>query len=143
MQKDEWYVIGDLNKFIESTRVLVFDIFGNTNQQDIDELSLLLSDLSEEEKQEIDTVLSQQECEVLAKDFITTEVNKKTKKYRYTLSNKKYMEMIECFNSRMISNMLNTLVNKGLLETAYDNESNDFIFWVKNNETSQEKPKTD
>ena len=43
----------------------------------------------------------------------------------------------------MISNMLNTLVNKGLLETAYDNESNDFIFWVKNNETSQEKPETD
>jgi hypothetical protein len=31
----------------------------------------------------------------------------------------------------MVSNILNSLVNKGVLDSAYDDEQNDFIFWVK------------
>lgn len=50
--------------------------------------------------------------------------------------------MIETFNSRMVSNMLNNLVNKGVLETAYDSESDDFIFWTKN-DTNQPPDTTD
>ena len=34
-------------------------------------------------------------------------------------------------NHRMTSNILNNLVNKGLVETGYDGNSNDFIFWIK------------
>jgi hypothetical protein len=48
------------------------------------------------------------------------------------------MEMIESFNSRMISNMLNHLVNRGLLETAYDADSNDFVFWIKDETENRE-----
>jgi hypothetical protein len=33
----------------------------------------------------------------------------------------------------MISNMLNNLVNKGVLDSGFDDESNDFIFWIKDN----------
>jgi hypothetical protein len=33
----------------------------------------------------------------------------------------------------MTSNLLNGLVNRGLVETAYDDEAEDFVFWVKEN----------
>jgi hypothetical protein len=127
---NEIFIIDDLTKFIESTRVLVFNTFGKT-EEGIDELSFLLSELDKEEVGELNETLTQQECEIISKDFIRKETNKKTKKIRFTISTKKYMAMIESFNSRMISNMLNNMVNKGLLETAYDINCNDFIFWIK------------
>jgi hypothetical protein len=48
----------------------------------------------------------------------------------------------------MISNILNSLVNKGVLDSAYDSDQNDFIFWVKEEEEeddtkSNQKPETD
>ena len=49
----------------------------------------------------------------------------------------------------MVSNILNQLVQKGLVESAFDTESNDFIFWVKDNdklfknETETDLPETD
>jgi hypothetical protein len=41
----------------------------------------------------------------------------------------------------MVSNIISGLVQKGLVETAFDEEANDFVFWVKKNE--EEKPETD
>ena len=41
----------------------------------------------------------------------------------------------------MTSNIVNGLVQKGLIETAFDSEANDFIFWIKEDEN--QKPKTD
>lgn len=128
---DEKYIIEDIDKFIESTRVLIFNSFGKSEEKDIDELSFLLSELDIEEVNELNEVLTQHECKIISKEFIKTETNKITKKVRFTISIKKYMAMIESFNSRMISNMLNNLVNKGLLETAYSVENDDFIFWIK------------
>jgi hypothetical protein len=44
----------------------------------------------------------------------------------------------------MISNILNSLVNKGVLDSAYDSDQNDFIFWVKDDdETQNKKSETD
>ena len=45
----------------------------------------------------------------------------------------------------MVSNILNQLVNKGILESAYDEKSNDFIFWLKESIGDEEKnkPETD
>jgi len=47
----------------------------------------------------------------------------------------------------MVSNILQGLVQRGIVETAFDDESNDFVFWVKNNEENteekNEKPETD
>jgi hypothetical protein len=127
---NEIFIIDDLPKFIESTRVLVFNSFSQT-EEGIDELSFLLSELDKEEVGELNETLTQHECEIISKDFIRKEINKKTKTIRFTISTKKYMAMIESFNSRMISNMLHNMVNKGLLETAYDVDCNDFIFWIK------------
>lgn len=131
MEDNQKFVIDDLEQFIESTRVLVFDAFGKTNEYSMDDLSILLSDLQEDEIEELNKTLTQEECMAISKEFVSTKTNKKTKQSKHTIDTKTYMKMIECFNSRMISNMLNNLVNRGLLETAYDNESNDFVFWAK------------
>ena len=140
----EWFQVIDVTKFIESTRVLIFNTFGKTNENQPDELSLILEDLPKAEIEELNTVLTQEECVVMSKEFLKEKRNNKTKQTIFLITNHKYMEMIECFNSRMISNMLNNLVNKGLLETAYDSESNDFVFWMKENDKNQnEKPETD
>jgi len=128
---NEKFIIDDIDKFIESTRVLVFNSFGKPEENQVDELSFLLSELDNEEINELNDVLTQHECEIISREFVKKEINKKTKTVRFSISTKKYMDMIESFNSRMISNMLHNMVNKGLLETAYDAESNDFIFWIK------------
>jgi hypothetical protein len=43
----------------------------------------------------------------------------------------------------MVSNIISGLVQKGLVETAFDEEANDFVFWVKNDQEEKEKPETD
>ena len=138
MSKSEWFIVDDIDKFVESTRVLVFNSFGKTNETELDDLSFLLADLPKNEIDELNNSLSQEECMIMAKDFLRKEYNKKTKNSRHIISNKKYMDMIESFNSRMISNMLNHLVNKGLLETGYDVDSNDFVFWIKEEPENRE-----
>lgn len=142
--KDQWFIVDDLEKFIESTRVLIFDNFGKDSQdQEEDKINILISDLSSEEISELNKILSQEECINIANQFLKKEKNKVTNQIRYIISTKKYLEMLESFNSRMVSNMLNHLVNKGVLDTAYDTECNDFVFWVKENDEKQEKPETD
>jgi hypothetical protein len=144
MQEKETFIVDDLNKLVEATRVLVFDNFGKTNKESEDDLSFLLTDLGSDEIDELNDVLTQEECLIIANDFVRPQINKKTKEIRYIITNLKFMEMVESFNSRMISNLLNNLVNKGILETAYDEKCNDFIFWMKNeNETDNQKPETD
>jgi len=142
--KKEWFQVINLDKFIESTRVLIFNSFGKNNEKQQDELSFILEDLPKAEIEELNTVLTQEECMIMSKEFLKERRNNKTKQTTFLITNQKYLEMVESFNSRMISNMLNNLVNKGLLETAYDSESNDFVFWIKDNDKNQnEKPKTD
>ena len=43
-------------------------------------------------------------------------------------------KMIEHVNQRMVSNIIAKLVNGGLLESAFDDEKNEFIFWKKEDE---------
>ncbi len=144
MQEKETFIVDDLTKLVEATRVLVFDNFGKTNEEGEDELSFLITDLGSDEIDELNDVLTQEECMIIAQSFMKPQINKRTKKIRYIMTNTEYMEMVESFNSRMISNLLNSLVNKGSLETAYDEKCNDFIFWVKNeDETNNQKPETD
>lgn len=135
-----WFIIEDLDKFVESTRVIIFDGFGN-KEKNSENIANKLSDLSKEDQDELNDVLTQNECLIMAKEFIKTQKNKLTNKTRMILDNRSYMKMIETFNSRMVGNMLNGLVNRGLLESAFDEESNDFIFWVKD-DTNKEKPET-
>jgi hypothetical protein len=145
MSKPQWFIIDDIEKFIESTRILVFDSFGETNEKKLDELAYTLDELDSDEIGELNLILSQEECKIIAAEYLLKQKHKTKKTIRYLITDKKYMTMIESFNSRMISNLLNNLVNKGMLDTAYDAETNDFIFWVKEDaeETKKQKPETD
>jgi hypothetical protein len=85
---------------------------------------------NESDRAELDLILSFDESEIIVKNYSKKQKNKKTSKIRYLISDELYIEIIEALHSRMISNILNNLVNKGLVETAFDEEKNDFVFWI-------------
>lgn len=140
--KQEWYIVKNLEEFIESSRSLVYNNFGNTFEKKDPIDNMLNMVVSEEEKKELDTVLSYEESSIIITTLLKKQINNKTKKHRYVMTEKMFMSIIESLNDRMVSNMLNGLVNKGLLETGFDEETNDFIFWIKD-ENKKEDRKAD
>jgi len=137
MQNNE-YIINDIDDFVLTTRSLVFNNFGKDKNTDFNDL---LQDVSIEDFDEFNRVLSQEESLVITKNICKKQINKKTKHIRYVITDMSFIEIVTSLNDRMISNILNNLVNKGLLETAFDAEANDFVFWTKNE--NKEKPETD
>jgi hypothetical protein len=135
----EWFVIVDLDNFIDATRALVFNNFGKN--QNNEEPDLLSFSVHPDDIKEINTILSFDESQVIVKGMIKKQVNKKTQNIRYLIDDDIYLKIIYALNDRMVSNILNGLVNKGLVESGYDDESNDFVFWIKNND--KQKPETD
>jgi hypothetical protein len=135
------FIVKDLKGFIDSSRALVFNNFGKDPKEDIDILDV---SIDPKERHEIDDILSFDESETICKELLKKQKNKKTKDIRYLINDLIFLKIIESLNDRMVSNILNGLVNKGLVETAYDDESNDFVFWIKDdNNNQQKKPETD
>lgn len=138
--KEDYLIVSDFDEFINASRRLVFKCFG---EKKIDEEDLL-TELNDIDQQELDSNLSYHESCVIAKSILIKQKHKVSGDTRYLITDKKYMTLIEELNTRLVSNLLNSLVNKGLIESAYDEKSNDFIFWVKNDiKNKQEKPETD
>jgi tRNA C32,U32 (ribose-2'-O)-methylase TrmJ len=138
----EWFAIVDLELFVDSTRVLVYELFGNQNKEkneDIAKTNTEYKKLTKIEQEEINECLTHQESLLISKDFITTKINKKLKKKKHVISEKSYLAFLESLNARLVSNMLSKMVKQDLLDSAFDEESNDFIFWLK--EENDEKDK--
>jgi hypothetical protein len=131
---EEWYIIKDIIEFVDKTRTLIFNNFGSDKSTDID---ILLDEIKPEDQEEFDTVLSHDESLVIVKSLAKKQTNKKNQKIRYLISDSLYYEIIQSLNDRMISNILNSLVNKGMIETAFDNKSNDFVFWIKDSKNNE------
>lgn len=129
----EMYDIIDLEKFIDATRTLVYSCFGKDNDKNNPNNTVdnLLNSLTEDEIREMNGCLGLSESMVIAKKFIKTQKNKNTKQIRQIISEESYMEFVEALNSRLVSNLIAKLASQGLLETAFDEEANDFVFWVK------------
>ncbi|NDC71900.1 MAG: hypothetical protein EBZ62_00395 [Sphingobacteriia bacterium] len=138
MKNDGWYIIKDLPSFIDHARRLVFRFFGEVNKNASDSFTGLIAGLTPTEEDEMNNILSFSECEIIAKNFLKKKVNRKTKAIEYYINDKILTEMLESFNSRMVSNILNKLVNDGLLESAFDEERNDFIFWPVDPKSSED-----
>ena len=137
-----WFIIPDLDEFVYKARAIVFNNFGNWNPDD-DE-SVDISDIESDNQEEFDKLLSHNESLVIIKEHLKKERNKKTKKVRYILSDDIFEQIIIRLNDRMVSNIMTGLVSKGLVESAFDEKINDFVFWVKDeNKTDYEKPETD
>lgn len=144
---EEQFVIKDLDEFVLATRKVVYNLFLTNNDMSND-IDIMFKEITQSDKDEFDTSLSQEEAKTIIKQFIIKQINKKTKKIRYLVNNDSYIKILENLNSRMVSNILNSLVNKGFLESAYDTESDDFVFWVKDEHKKAinkiiEKPETD
>lgn len=143
MSDVQWFIIPDLSEFTDKARAIVYNNFGVW--QDKDEMDVIIDDVVENEKEDFDKILSHQESLVIVKENIKKQRNKITKQIRYTLNEEMFAEIVHKLNDRMVSNIINGLVKKGLVETAFDNEANDFIFWIKQDDEKQdeEKPETD
>lgn len=132
MNEDEdnemYYVISDIKNFVDETRKIVFGGFG----QDVDKDNLdgIIAELTEKDIEDLNRTLTQEECMAIVHTYIKP---KKTKsgKIKYLMSDKVFTQIIEDFNSRLVSNLLQQLVAKGLIESSYSVEDNDFIFWLK------------
>lgn len=129
----EMYDIIDLEKFIDATRTLVYSCLGKDNDQHSknNTVDTLLNSLTDDEVCEMNACLSLSEAMVIAKKFIKTQKNKNTKQIRQIISEEAYMQFVEELNSRLVSNLISKLASQGVLETAFDEEANDFVFWVK------------
>lgn len=145
MKDDQWFFINDFDDFVDHSRSLVFKFFGAINElDDNDSFTSILSGMSQEEIKEMDETLTHTEAAIIVKNHAKKQVNKKTKEIRYCITDKILQNIIEDLNSRMISNILNSLVNKGVLDSGFDTDKNDFIFWIKDqNDNTNQKPETD
>jgi hypothetical protein len=130
MDERNWYKIKDLDGFINHARELVFKSFGEVNEIADDDLTYTLTELAPKDKEELNRILTYDECVVIARNHIKIKVSKKTKRESYFVNDMILSEILESFNSRMVSNILAKLVNDGLIDSAFDSEKNDFIFWV-------------
>lgn len=139
----QWFIINDLDEFTDKARAIVYNNFGSWDEHDSD-MDILIDDVAEAEKEEFDKILTHQECLVIVKQLVKKQRSKKTNDIRYVLDEQLFAAIVEEMNDRMVSNILNGLVKKGLVESAFDSETNDFVFWVKDDENSEkEKPETD
>lgn len=142
MENNNWYVIADLEGFVNAARKLVFNSFGKNEEASQDEIEKLLDCSTPEAQEELDRSLSYEESEIIVKTIL------KINKGRYIVNDDNFIKLLELLNDRLVSNILNNLANMGLVESAFDSDSNDFIFWIKDEYKEEvkkiiENPETD
>lgn len=137
----KWFAINNIQEFAEKARSIVYQNFGQWNDESL--IDEMIDQVSDEERDEMDKILSHNEAINIITSLARKQTNKTTKDIRYIINDKLFASIIEDLNSRMVSNILNNLVNKGLVESSYDSEVNDFVFWLKENDQDQTKPETD
>jgi hypothetical protein len=127
------YTITDLNEFTDGVRKIVFGAFGKPADALNKTSAALLSQLSPEEEAELETVLSHNEAISIVKSMIKKQTHNKTRQIRYVVDDKIFNDIVEALNSRIVSNILSNLVQKGVIESAFDDEIGDFVFWASEN----------
>lgn len=130
------YIIHNIEEFTENSRRLVFSHFGEQSVE-IESEDDLLSSLTDEEEKELDNVLSLSEAKTIVMSLARVQKHKTTHDKRYLINDKIFVEILEALNTRLVSNILVNLTQKGLIESAYDSTLDDFVFWVKNEDENK------
>jgi hypothetical protein len=131
----------NLDKLINFSRRLVFFNFDDQNNEDSDaDFLAKVNNIQDKDDSEMEMVLPFDECKAIFQELVKQKVSKKTKRIKYLMKESDYDKILAMLNDRMVSNIIKGLVSKGIVESAFDSEKNDFIFWVK---TNNEKPETD
>ena len=135
-EEDSAYLrIANVDKLINFSRRLIYHNFGdNTKDMDDSEFIEAVKKLPKEELDEMEQLLPFGECKAIANTYLKKKRHKKTKKVMYFLKESDYNIILVEYNQRMVSNIVASLVSKGYLEMAFDDEKNDFVFWAKKDE---------
>jgi predicted transcriptional regulator len=130
---DGWLEVVNIEKLINFSRKLIYYNFDEENAglADKEFLDKVSNIDSSKDSAEIDSVLPYKECKNIITPLLKKKISKKTDKVKYLIKESDYDEVLIQFNQRMVSNIIQNLVKKGYLDTAYDSEKNDFVFWVK------------
>jgi hypothetical protein len=139
MSDKEWFAVKDVDGLVTSARTLVYNNFGDWKSKDEQDIvdSMILKPDNEDE---FDQLLTQEESMVIVQSLLKRQRHKTTKEVRYLISDSLFYDILQQLNDRLVSNTISSLVQKGLVETAYDSEIDDFVFWVDKN---KEQPETD
>lgn len=139
MSDDEWFAVTDIDGLVTSARTLVYNNFGEWDSKDEDEI--VDSMITKPDNQnEFDELLTQEESTIIVRSLLKKQRHKTTGEIRYLISDSSFYDILQQLNDRLVSNTIASLVHKGLVESAYDSEIDDFVFWVKKDE---ELPETD
>lgn len=128
-KEEEWLEISNLEKFTNYIRTMIFVSFANDDPER--DIMKCFEELTEQEKEELNNVLEIKECITIVEGIARRVRSKKTKEIKYLINGVMLNHIIDDVNQRMVSNIIKTLVSKGVLESAFDEEKNDFIFWTK------------
>ena len=133
---DEWFVVKDLDGFVKSARTLVYNNFGDWDKSEDDIVDSMIA--KPEDEAEFNQLLTQEESAVIVKNALKKQRNKTTNALRYLVCDSLFYEILNQLNDRMVSNTIGSLVQKGLVESAYDDEIDDFVFWVNEKNIGEE-----
>lgn len=120
---NNWYEIENLSEFLFQITKLSRDKFIeiNDNLKESDN-EIDLSPASGAD----DTIITKEEAENIILPMLEADDNGK-----YMVCDELLFEIIQNLNSRMVSNSLSKLVSLGIVESAFDDKLNDFVFWIK------------
>lgn len=132
MPGDDWLEIIDLTKLINFSRKVIYSNIGEEHT-DLSNMEFLkaIENMQENNLKELDSILPIIEAKAIFEPYLKKERNKKTFKTRISIKESDYDEVLQQLGQRMISNIVRNLVKKGLVESAFDEEKNDFVFWLK------------
>jgi hypothetical protein len=143
---NKWYIIKNFDEFVDHARSLVFKFFGTANEEMDDPMGDLLSQFTPSELEEMNDTLSHNECSIIIKNKAKIVTDPKTKTKAFKINDNILYDILEEMNGRLVSNILAKLVQKDILDSAFDSDQNDFIFWIKDDnkhDKTKDTPETD
>lgn len=145
-ERDGYLEISNVDKLVNFSRRLIYYNFDDESEKLSDaDFFDKVQKIKQEDMPELDKYLPFEEAKSIMKSLIIKRRHKKTKIPKMFMKESDYDEVLVQLNQRMVSNIIRGLVNKGVVDSAFDDERNDFIFWVKDkyDEYDDDKPETD
>lgn len=141
-----WMEIVNLDKLVDFSRRVIYYNFDEANDDlEDDDFMKKVEKIESKDSTEMDKVLPRDEVKAIFSDLVVKKRNKNTKKVALFIKEADYSEVLSQLNQRMVSNIVKGLVSRGLVESAFDSEKNDFVFWVRTDydDRKRENPETD
>ena len=146
MDREGWMEIVNIDKLVDFSRRVIYYNFDEANDDlDDDDFMKKIEKIESKDSTEMDKVLPRDEVKAIFSGLVVKKRNKNTKKVALFIKEEDYEEVLAQLNQRMVSNIVKGLVSRGLVESAFDSEKNDFVFWVRTDydDRKRENPETD